>query len=58
MTNNQTKCGVIYEKITMRASDDERMNNYEWLYQALINFRYKRWLPLLQIKIITSIDLI
>ena len=25
MTNNQTKCGSIYEKIAMRAGDDERM---------------------------------
>ena len=29
MTNNQTKSGIIYEKITMRADDDERMINYE-----------------------------
>ena len=28
MTNNQTKCGIIYEKITMRAGDDERMINW------------------------------
>ena len=25
MTNNQTKCGIIYGKIAMRADDDERM---------------------------------
>ena len=25
MTNNQTKCGIIYEKIVMRAGDDKRM---------------------------------
>ena len=25
MTNNQTKCGIIYEKIAMREGDDERM---------------------------------
>ena len=25
MTNNQTKCGITYEKIAMRADDDERM---------------------------------
>ena len=31
MTNNQTKCGITYEKISMRAGDDERMINYEWL---------------------------
>ena len=29
-TNNQTKCGIIYEKIAMRAGDDEQMINYEW----------------------------
>ena len=26
----QTKCGIIYEKIAMRAGNDERMINYEW----------------------------
>ena len=30
MTNNQTKCDIIYEKVAMRAVDDERMINYEW----------------------------
>ena len=30
MTNNQTKWGIIYEKIAMREGDDERMINYEW----------------------------
>ena len=25
MANNQTKCGIIYEKIAMRPGDDERM---------------------------------
>ena len=30
MTNNQTKCGVINEKIAMPVVDDERMINYEW----------------------------
>ena len=30
MTNNQTKRGIIYEKIAMRACDDERMINYDW----------------------------
>ena len=30
MTNNQTKCGIIYEKITIRAGDDGQMINYEW----------------------------
>ena len=29
MTNNQTKCGIVYEKMAMQA-DDERMINYEW----------------------------
>ena len=29
MTHNQTKCGIIYEKIAMRAGNDERMINYE-----------------------------
>ena len=33
MTNNQTKCGIIYEKITMREGDDERMINYELPYE-------------------------
>ena len=32
MTNNQTKCGIIYEKIAIREGHDERMINYEWLY--------------------------
>ena len=30
MTNNQTKCGIIYEKITIRAGDDGQMINHEW----------------------------
>ena len=30
MTNNQTKCGIIYDIIAMRAGDDERMINYVW----------------------------
>ena len=30
MTNNQTKCSIIYEKIAMRVGDGERMINYEW----------------------------
>ena len=34
-TNNETKCGIIYEKIAMRAGDDERMINYEWSCQTL-----------------------
>ena len=30
MTNNQTKCDIIYKKLGMRAGDDERIINYEW----------------------------
>ena len=30
MTYNQTKYGVIYEKIAMLAGDDEQMINYGW----------------------------
>ena len=30
MTNNQMKCGIIYEKIAMQAGDDEQIINYEW----------------------------
>ena len=30
MGNNQTKCGILYEKIGMRVGHDERMINYEW----------------------------
>ena len=30
MTNNQRKGGIIYEKIAMRAENDEQMINYEW----------------------------
>ena len=30
MTNNQTKCGTVYEKMAMQADDDKRMINYEW----------------------------
>ena len=29
MTNNQTKCGIIYENIAKRVEDDERTVNYE-----------------------------
>ena len=32
MTNNQTKCGIIYEKIAKRVEDDERTVNYERPY--------------------------
>ena len=35
MTNGQPKCGIIYEKNTMRTGDDERMINYEWPYEIL-----------------------
>ena len=37
MTNNKTKCGIIYKKIAMWAGDDERMINYEWPNMKLIN---------------------
>ena len=42
MTNNQWKCGIIYEKIAMRAGYDERMINYEWpcsdtIFTATVN---------------------
>ena len=30
MTNNQLRCRFIYEKIVMRAGDDEQIINYEW----------------------------
>ena len=36
MSNNQTNCGIIYEEIAMRASDDKRMINYDWPYKTLI----------------------
>ena len=29
MVNNQLRCGIIYEKIAMRAGDDERIINFE-----------------------------
>ena len=29
MTNNQTKCGIIYEKTAMHTGDNEQMINYE-----------------------------
>ena len=32
ITRNQTKRGIIYEKIAMREDDDERMINYECPY--------------------------
>ena len=28
--NNKLKCGVIYENITMRGGNDERIINYGW----------------------------
>ena len=34
ITNSQTKCGIIYEKIAMRA-DDERMIDYEWTNEGI-----------------------
>ena len=33
MANNQTKCGIIYEKNATRAVDDARMINYERPYE-------------------------
>ena len=30
MINNQRKCGVIYEKITLQVVDEEQMINYNW----------------------------
>ena len=30
IANNQSKCGIIYKKIALRAGDDERKINYEW----------------------------
>ena len=35
MPNNQTKCGIIYEKIVMQAGDDERMIHYKWPNNAV-----------------------
>ena len=32
ITNNQTKCGIIYEKFAVRESGDEGIINYEWPY--------------------------
>ena len=40
MTNNQTKCGVIYEKIAMRVCDDERTIKYEWLNKNVRGHSY------------------
>ena len=36
MINNQTKCGIIYETIMMRAGDDKQMINYEWPKNVLM----------------------
>lgn len=36
MTNSQTKCGIVYEKIAMPADDDERMINCNWPKVTLI----------------------
>ena len=38
MTNNQTKCGIIYEKTLIYTSDDEQMITYEWLKKDLSFF--------------------
>ena len=35
MTDNHTKCGIIYEKVPMRAGNDEQMINYERPYLTL-----------------------
>ena len=32
LRNNQTKCGIICEKVRMRPGDDERKINYDWTY--------------------------
>ena len=46
MSNNQTNCGIIYEEIAMRASDDKRMINYDWSYKTLIlNTYWFCWPP-------------
>ena len=43
MTNNQTKCGIIYEKLVMQAGDDERIINYEWPYkESLLTSCYNK----------------
>ena len=43
MTNNQTKCGIIYEKLVMRAGDDERIINNEWPYkESLLTSCYNK----------------
>ena len=38
MTNNQTKYGIIYEKIAMQTGDDEQMINYEWPKDRFVLF--------------------
>ena len=35
MTNNQTKCSIIFKKNAMQVGDDERMINYEWPYHYM-----------------------
>ena len=35
MINNKTKCGIIYEKLAMRAGDGERVFLNEWPYKHL-----------------------
>ena len=30
MINDQRKCGIIYEKITLQAVGEEQMINYKW----------------------------
>ena len=38
MTNNQTKCGIIYENTLICMGDDEQMITYEWLKKDLSIF--------------------
>ena len=65
MTNNQTKCGIIYGKIEMWAGDDERMINYErsngslwkqYKYIAFIIFSCKILIISYKMLIITRIS--
>ena len=63
MINNQTKCGIIYEKIAMLVGDNEQIINYEWPYSEwLLDFghifsiifsillQYHRYFPFLYLK--------
>ena len=43
MANNQLECGVICEKIAIRAGDDERIIYYEWPNPYLaLDSKYKK----------------